>query len=109
MSLSDRSKIFIATKILQWMEVMLTVLFPDFSGELNSTIIGVVYLSFTNFISVACLIIRSCMSVLYRLGLVRDSGLESTSSSSGWSSDRCMVWSSFVGVFAKFTVFCFNF
>ena len=46
------------------MEVMLIVLFPDFSGELNSTIIGVAYLSFTNFISVAFLIMRSCMLVL---------------------------------------------
>ena len=53
------------------MDAMLIVLLPDFNGELNSTIIGVVYLSFTNFISVACLIILSLISLLYGLDLVR--------------------------------------
>ena len=109
MSLRDESKILITEKILQWMDATLTVLLPDFSGELSLAIIGVVYLSFTNFIFVACLITRSRMSVLYGFGLVRDSVPESASSSSGCSSDGCMVWSSFVGVFAKITVFCFNF
>ena len=109
MSLRDGSKIFIAAKILQWMDTILIVLLPDFSGELNSTIIGFVYLYFPNFISVACLIIRSRMSVLYRLCLVRDSVPESTLSPSRYSSVGCIVWSSFVGVFVKFAVFCFNF
>ena len=49
MSLRGGSKIFIAAKILQWIDAMLIALFPDFSGELNSTITGVVYLSFTIF------------------------------------------------------------
>ena len=48
---------------------MLMILFPDLRGELNSTIMGVVYLSYTNFISVACLIILSRISVLYGFGL----------------------------------------
>ena len=109
MSLRDESKILITEKILQWMDATLTVLLPDFSGELSLAIIGVVYLSFTNFIFVACLIMRSRMSVLYGLSLARDAVLKSTSSSSGSSSDRCMVWSSLVGVFAKFTVFSLTF
>ena len=50
---------------------MFIVLLPDLRGELNSTIIGVVYLSFTNFISVVYLIIRSRVSMLYGLGLVK--------------------------------------
>ena len=91
------------------MEAMLIVLFPDFRGELNSTIIGVVYMSFTNFISVACLIMRSRISVFYGLGLVEESVLELISSLSGCSSDRYIVWSSFVGILAKFTVFGCNF
>ena len=87
------------------MDAIFIVLLPDFSGELNSSIIGVVCLSFTNFIFVTCLIMRSRMPVLYGLGLVRNSVPESVSSSSGYSSDECTIWSSFVGVFAKFTVF----
>ena len=71
MILSDESRSFIAAKILQWMDTMFIVLLPDLRGELNSRIIGVGYLSFANFISVACLIIRSRISMLYGLGLVR--------------------------------------
>ena len=65
------------------MDAILIVLLPDLMGELNSTTIGVVYLSFTNFISFACLIIRSRMSVLYGFGLVRLSMTEVVVSSSG--------------------------
>ena len=43
--LRDESRIFIAAKILQWMYAMFIVLLPDLRGELNSTIIGIVYLS----------------------------------------------------------------
>ena len=56
MSLTEESKIFVATKILHWITAMLIVLSPDVSGELNSIVTGVVYLSFTNFIYDACLI-----------------------------------------------------
>ena len=65
------------------MDAILIVLLPDLMGELNSTTIGVVYLSFTNLISVACLIIRSRMSVLYGFGLVRLSLAEVRVSSLG--------------------------
>ena len=109
MILRDGSKLFIPSKILQWMDAILTALFPDFSGELDSTIIGVVYLSFTNFIFVACFIMRSRMSVFYGLSLARDAVLESASSSSGSSSNGCMVWSSLVGVFEKITIFSLTF
>ena len=71
MIFSDESRSFIAVKILQWIDAMLIVLLPDLRGELNSTIIGVVYLSLTNFISVACVIILSRIYVLYGFGLVR--------------------------------------
>ena len=71
MILSDESRSFIAAKILQWMDTMFIALLPDLRGELNSRIIGVGYLSFANFISVACLIIRSRISMLDGLGLVR--------------------------------------
>ena len=71
MMLSDESRSFVAAKILQWLDTIFMVLFPVLGGELNSTIIGVVYLSFTNLISVACLIIISRISVLYGFGLVR--------------------------------------
>ena len=83
MILSDESRSFIAVKILQWIDAMLIVLLPDLRRELNSTIIGVVYLSLTNFISVACLIILSCILVLYGLGLVRLSLMDVMESSSG--------------------------
>ena len=85
------------------MEAMLIVLFPEFKGELNSIIIGVVYLSFTNFISVAYLIMRSRVLVLYGLDLVRKSVRKLIFSSSECSSDGYMVWSSCVGIFAKLT------
>ena len=91
MSLREGSKIFIAAKILQCMEAMLIVLFPEFKGELNSIIIGVVYLSFTNFISVACLIMRSRVFVLYGLDLVRKSVPELIFSSSEWFGHRVSV------------------
>ena len=71
MIFSDESRSFIAVKILQWIDTMMIVLLPDLRGELNSTIIGVVYLSLTNCISVACVIILSRIYVLYGFGLVR--------------------------------------
>ena len=83
MILIDESRSFIAAKILQWMDAMFMVLFPVLRGELNSTIIGVVYLSFTNLISVACLIIISRISVLYGFDLVRLSVTNMIESSSG--------------------------
>ena len=82
MILINESRSFIAAKILQWMDVMFMVLFPVLRGELNSTIIGVVYLSFTNLISVACLLIPSRIPVLYGFGLVRLSVTDVMESSS---------------------------
>ena len=66
------------------------LLFPDFRGELSSKIIGVVYLSLPNFISVACLIMRSHMSVWCGSGLVRDSTSEVIEPFSGSFSDGCI-------------------
>ena len=83
MNLRNESRIFIVAKILQWMDAMFIVLLPDLRGELNYAIIGAVYLSFTNFISVACLIMRSRMYVLYVFSLVRLSATEVVDSSSG--------------------------
>lgn len=91
MSLREDSKISIAAKSLQWIAAMLTVLCPAFRGKINSTIIGVVHLSLTHFIPMAYLIMRSRISVLYGLGLVRESMSELIESSSGRASDRCMV------------------
>ena len=91
MSLRDGFRICIVATNLQWVEVMLIVLFPDFSGELNSKIIDIVYVSFTNFISVAYLVMRSRMSVLFGLGLMRESLPVLTSSSLESSSDGYMV------------------
>ena len=64
MNLTKESRIFMSTKILQWSAAMLIVLSFDFSGELDSTVAGVVCLSLTNFTSVACLIVQSLMSLL---------------------------------------------
>ena len=80
---SDESRSFIVAKILQWMEVMCIMLLSDLRGDLNSTIIGVVYLSFTNFISIACLIILSRISVVYGFGLARLSLTDVVDSSLG--------------------------
>ena len=68
-----------------------------------------VYLSFTNLISVAYLIIRSLISKLYGFYLVRLSATELVDSSSGRSLDGEMIWSSFGGVFEVFAVFGCNF
>ena len=65
MNLKVESKSFMAAIILQWVVVLLIVLSPDLSGELNSTTAGVVNLSLTNFISDGCLIMRFIMSLLY--------------------------------------------
>ena len=83
MILINESRSFIAAKILQWMDVMFMVLFPDLRGELNSTIMGAIYLSFTNLISVTCLIILSRISVLYGFDLVRLLVTDVMKSSSG--------------------------
>ena len=93
MSFRDESRIFIAAKILQWMDTMFIVLLPDLRGELKSTIIGVVYLSFTNLINVACVIMRSRMSMLYGFGVVRLSATVVDDSSSGRRRhDLVIVW-----------------
>ena len=91
MSFRDEFKIFTTVKILQWTAVMLMVLFPNLRGKLNITVTGVVYLSFTNFVSDACLIMRSRISMLYGLGLVKELAIELMDSSSRSSSDRYMV------------------
>ena len=107
MILSDESRSFIAEKILQWMDVIFIVLLSDLIGEINCTIIGGVYLSFTNFISVACLIILFLMSLLYGLGVVRLSLVAVIESSSGGSS--VIVSSPFSVVIASISVFGCNF
>ena len=91
------------------MDAILIVLLYDLMGELNSTTIGVVYLSFTNLISVACLIIRSRIPVLYGFGSVRLSLTEVNYFFSECSSEGDMVSLSFSVVVDVFTVFGCNF
>ena len=90
------------------MTMTLMVLFPDLRGEPNSAVTGAVYMSFTNFISDACLTIPSRISILYGLSLVRKSSTELMNSLSRSSSDRCTLWSSFYVVFSVFTMFGCN-
>ena len=68
-----------------------------------------VYLSFTNLISVACLIMRSRMSVFYEFNLVRLSATKVVDFSLGRPSDGDMIWSSFGGMFEVCTVLGCNF
>ena len=80
MSLTEESNIFMATKILQHVAAMLIVLSPDLSGDLNSIVTGIVYLSLNFFISHAYLIMRSLIFLLYRFlaGLVAMGSMESS-------------------------------
>ena len=66
MSLTVESKSFTAIKILQWVAVIWIMLSPGFSGELDSTVMGVVYRSLKKLISDVFLIMRSLISVMHR-------------------------------------------
>ena len=87
---------------------MLIVLSPNLSSELNSIVTGVVYLSFTNFISDAYLIIWSLISLLY-IFVVGMVAIDLVDLSSESPLDKNMVASLFSGVFSEFIVFDCNF